>query len=81
MKAISLSREERADMVGQLRDWSRDALDEPMTHLQAEMLLDLIGERMGAAFYNRALYDAQALLAARLETLGEAVLELERPIR
>jgi uncharacterized protein (DUF2164 family) len=81
VKAISLSREERADMVGELRDWSRDALDEPLTHLQAEMLLDLIGERMGAAFYNRALYDAQALLAARLEALGEAVLELERPIR
>lgn len=52
-----------------------------MTHLQAEMLLDLIGERLGAAFYNRALYDAQALLTARLEALSETVLELERPVR
>jgi uncharacterized protein (DUF2164 family) len=34
---------------------------------------------MGAYFYNRALYDAQAILERRLEDFGEAVFELEKP--
>lgn len=78
MKPVALSRDERADMVGQLLDWSREALDEPLTSLQAEMLLDLIGERFGPAFYNRALTDVQTLIAAKAEDTVEAIFALER---
>ena len=78
MKPVVLSREDRADMVGQLLDWSREALDEPLTSLQAEMLLDLIGERFGPAFYNRALADVQILVAAKAEDTADAIFALEQ---
>jgi uncharacterized protein (DUF2164 family) len=78
VKPIAFSREERADMAAQLRDWSKAELDEPLTGLQAEMLLDLITERFGAAFYNRALYDVQTVVATKAEDTVEAIFALER---
>lgn len=77
---IALTREETADLTRRLRDFGRDELEQEITALQAEMLLDLIRERIGPAFYNRGLYDAQAVVAARAEEIGEAVLALEKPL-
>ncbi|WP_343204220.1 DUF2164 domain-containing protein [Xanthomonas campestris] len=45
----------------------------------AEFLLDFFAEEVGAYFYNRGVYDAQAILAGKLEDLGEAIYQLERP--
>lgn len=80
MKPIAFSREETADLVRRLRDFAREELEQEMSQLQAEMLLDMIRIEMGPAFYNRALYDAQALVTAKAEEIGDAVLSLERPI-
>jgi len=78
MKPIALSREETADLTRRLRDFARDELEQEISQLQAELLLDLIREQVGPAFYNRGLYDAQAVVAARAEEIGEAILALER---
>lgn len=81
MKPLTFERHERADMVGRLLDWSKAELDEPLTNLQAEMLLDLITERFGAAFYNRALQDVQAVISDRMAALSDAVFDLEQSVR
>lgn len=78
MKPIELGREERADAVARLRAHLRDELDQEISGLQAEMLLDWIAGRIGPTFYNRGLYDAQALIRARTEDLVEAIYGLER---
>lgn len=77
-RPIAFAREERRDLAERLRAWSREALDEPLTSLQAEMLLDVIAEQVAPAIYNRALYDAQAVVGARAEEMAEAILMLER---
>jgi uncharacterized protein (DUF2164 family) len=78
MKPIEMTREERADATARLRAFLRDELEVDLSGLQADMLLDFIGERIGAAFYNRGLYDAQALIQARTEDLVDAIYGLER---
>lgn len=80
MKPIEMTREERADASARLRAFLRDDLEQEITGLQAEMLLDFIGERIGPAFYNRGLYDAQALIQARTEDMVEAIYGLERGV-
>nr|WP_255626118.1 DUF2164 domain-containing protein [Xanthomonas sp. NCPPB 1067] len=45
----------------------------------AEFLLDFFTEEVGAYFYNRGIYDAQAAVASKLDDLGEAIYQLERP--
>ena len=44
----------------------------------AEFLLDFFTTEIGSYFYNRGLYDAQALLSARLEEIGESIFQLEK---
>ena len=43
-----------------------------------EFLLDFFAREIGAFFYNRGLYDAQTLLASRMEIVAEAIYELEK---
>lgn len=75
---IAFSPEERRDLTARLRAWLRDELEVEIGGLQAEMLLDEMTALLGSATYNRALYDAQALIAGRLEEVGETILGLEK---
>ena len=78
MKPIVFSREERADITARLRTWFRDELDMDLAALPAEMLLDFLGREIGPFFYNRAVYDAQAVVAKKAEDINEALAGLER---
>jgi uncharacterized protein (DUF2164 family) len=78
MKPIAFSREETAAITGKLRAYFRDELDIDLAALPAEMLVDFLGREIGPFFYNRGLYDAQAVVAAKAEDIGEAIAGLER---
>lgn len=77
MKKIEFSREETKAIVGDMRRYFAAELD-PIGELPAEMLLDFLKEAIGPYFYNRGLYDAQALLTQRVEDLTEAIYGLEQ---
>lgn len=38
-----------------------------------------MAKEMGAYFYNRGLYDAQAILSKKVDDLQDAILQLEQP--
>lgn len=78
MKPIAFSREETAAITAKLRTYFRDELDIDLAALPAEMLVDFLGREIGPFFYNRGLYDAQAVVAAKAEDIGEAIAGLER---
>lgn len=78
MKPITFSREETADITAKLRDYFRSELDQELGGLPAEMLLDFLGREIGPFFYNRGLYDAQAIVAKKAEDISEAIAGLER---
>ncbi|WP_296167477.1 DUF2164 domain-containing protein [uncultured Brevundimonas sp.] len=78
MKPIAFSREETAAITAKLRTYFRDELDIDLAALPAEMLVDFLGREIGPFFYNRGLYDAQAIVAAKAEDIGEAIAGLER---
>ena len=78
MKPITFSREETAAITGKLRDYFRDELEIDLAALPAEMLLDFLGREIGPFFYNRGLYDAQAVVMKKSEDIAEAIAGLER---
>lgn len=78
MKPIVFSREEIAALTPKLQAWFRDEYDMELGGLPAEILIDFLAREFGPAFYNRALYDAQAVLTGRLDEVAEAILSLER---
>jgi uncharacterized protein (DUF2164 family) len=44
-----------------------------------EFLVDFFTKEIGAFYYNRGLYDAQAALEKRLDDVRESILSLEKP--
>ena len=79
MAIVEFSGDEKKIIVGRIQTYLREELNQELGGFDAEFLLDFFAEEMGAYFYNRALYDAQAILERRLEDFGEAVFELEKP--
>ena len=78
MTPIKFSREEIAAITGKLRPYFRDELDLDLRDLPAELLIDFLAREIGPFFYNRALYDAQAVVAKKAEDISETIAGLER---
>jgi uncharacterized protein (DUF2164 family) len=78
MKPIVFSKEEQRDLIPRIKAFVRDELDQDIGDLQASMLMDFFANTLGHAVYNRAVYDAQALIASKAEEMAEALYALER---
>lgn len=81
MKPIVFSKEEQRDLIPRIKAFVRDELDQEIGDLQASMLMDFFANTLGHAAYNRAVYDAQALIAAKADEMAEALYALERKPR
>ena len=78
MKPIEFSKEEMRDMVRALKAYFADEMDQDLGALPAEMLIAFFGRHIGPSFYNRGLYDAQVLIAAKAEETVDAIYGLEQ---
>jgi len=81
MSKLELSRDVAEAAARVLSKHLKDELDVEVTGFDAVFLVDFITERLGPLFYNQGVYDAQALLAKKLEDVGEAILQLEQPVK
>lgn len=79
MAEIKFSPEERDALCRRIQLYFKEELEQDIGQFDAGFLLDFFSEEVGAWFYNRGLYDAQAMLESRLENIGEAIYELEKP--
>jgi len=75
---IKFNAEEKADLIGRLQDYCDTELDRELGSFEAQFLMDFISETMGPFYYNRGIYDAQALLQEQLEHVGESIYQLEK---
>lgn len=78
MKPITFSREETRAIVGDIQDYFREELDQSIGAIPAEMLMQFFAEKMGAYFYNRGLYDAQALVRKKIDDVSDEIFSLEQ---
>jgi uncharacterized protein (DUF2164 family) len=76
--AIKFTQAEKSLLIEKFQRYFSDELDRELGQFEADFLLDFITEEMGAYFYNRGLYDAQAVVAQRAELIVEAIAELEQ---
>lgn len=75
---IELDKAARDSLARALAGYLKAEFDVEVGGLEAVLLLDFIGERLGPHFYNQALYDARAHLRAKMDALGDAFYELEK---
>ena len=79
MSEIIFTSEERDIICRKIQLYLREELDQEVGQFDAGFLLDFFAEEVGPYFYNRGLYDAQAILASRMENIAEAIYEIEKP--
>jgi uncharacterized protein (DUF2164 family) len=78
MSEIAFSKEEKELIVKKIQSYFQDELNSEIGQFDAQFLLDFFAEEIGGYFYNRGLYDAQAILEQRLDNITEAIYELEK---
>jgi uncharacterized protein (DUF2164 family) len=79
MSKIAFSKEEREIMVRKIQLYFKEELEQDIGKFDAGFLLDFFSDELGAYYYNRGLFDAQAVLEKRLESITDAIYELEKP--
>lgn len=80
MAKIEFSAEQKNNLTDKLQNYFENELHYELEQFDAEFLLDFIAKEMGAQFYNQGLYDAQTILAGKLDDLNDAIFEIEKPI-
>jgi uncharacterized protein (DUF2164 family) len=80
MARIELSKPAREAAARGLAKYLKDELEVEVTGFDVQFLLDFVAEQVGPYFYNQGLADAQAIVAARMEAVAEAIWELEKPV-
>lgn len=79
MAMIEFSKKEKEIIVHKIKLYFQGELDQEIGQFDAEFLLDFFSEEVGPYYYNRGLYDARSILESRLENIGEAIYEIEKP--
>lgn len=79
MPEITFTAAEKAIITHKIQRYFRDELEQEIGQFDAQFILDFFAGEIGSYFYNRGLYDAQAILQHRLDDIAEAIYELEKP--
>ena len=79
MSGIKFSKDEKEHIIRKIQLYFSEELEQKIGQFDAEFLLDFFSEEVGAYYYNRGLFDAQAILESKLENMADAIYELEKP--
>ncbi len=79
MEKLEFTSEEKNQIVRKVKTYFQEELDQEIGNFDAEFLIDFFAEEVGAYFYNRGLYDAQALFSQKVDELSDSIYDLERP--
>jgi len=71
---------DKEQLIQKLQGYFERELDTELGQFDADFLLDFIFAEIGPTFYNQGLYDAQAILETKLESITEAISEIEKPV-
>lgn len=80
MASPEFSPEQLAVLVSSVQQHVAAEHDLELGRFEAESLIAFMAGTVGALLYNRGLHDAQALFARQVDSLGDALYQLERPV-
>lgn len=79
MEKVGFTPEEKDQIVRKIKQYFQEELNQEIGTFDAEFLIDFFSEEVGAYFYNRGLYDAQALMSQKIDEVSDSIYELEQP--
>ena len=81
MPKFELPKESRDAATQALSRYLKAELDLDVTGFDAVFLTDFIIENLGPHFYNQGVADARAVLSKKVDEIGEAIYQLEQPMK
>jgi uncharacterized protein (DUF2164 family) len=76
---IEFNEREKEVLIQKLKRYLDQELDVEIGQFDAEFVLDFISKEIGVYHYNRGLNDAQDIFKSRVESITDAIYELEIP--
>lgn len=76
---IQFTQEEKDVLVHKLKRYLDQELDFEIGQFDAEFLLEFFNKEIGVYHYNRGLKDAQDVFKSKVESVTDAIYELEVP--
>lgn len=76
---IQFTQEEKDVLVHELKRYLDQELDFDIGQFDAEFLLEFFNKEIGVYHYNRGLKDAQDVFKSKVESVTDAIYELEIP--
>lgn len=80
MSEITLTNAQKDTLVDKLQKYFDQELGQDIGRFDAEFLVDFIGEEFGAYYYNQGLEDARAVVTKQVDSITEAIYEIEKPL-
>ena len=81
MSKIEFTSDERTIIVDRIKLYFSEELNQNIGQFDAGFLLDFFTEVIGPYYYNRGLIDAQAVIEEKVESIADALYEIEQPVR
>jgi uncharacterized protein (DUF2164 family) len=78
MSKIEFSPQQKEQLIQKLQTYMSKELEVELGQFDGDFFLDFISKEMGSLYYNQGLYDAQTVLADRMEVLTDAIYQLEQ---
>ena len=80
MSEINLTNAQKDTLVEKLQKYFDQELGQDIGRFDAEFLVDFIGKEFGAYYYNQGLTDARTVVTKQVDSITEAIYEIEKPI-
>ncbi|MFT5677379.1 MAG: hypothetical protein ACI808_003331 [Paraglaciecola sp.] len=78
MAKIEFPDDQKDIIVSKIQRYFNQELEQNIGQFDAEFLLDFFSKEMGSFYYNKGLYDAQTIIASKVDTITDAIYELEQ---
>jgi uncharacterized protein (DUF2164 family) len=80
MSKIKFNKQETDEIVLKIQTYFEKEMDNEIGQFEAEFLLDFFSEKIGPYYYNQGLTDAKTVIDERVESIADALYEIEKPI-
>ena len=79
MSEITFTEEEKSVLVEKIKHYFENELSQEIGQFDAEFLLEFFSKEIGGYHYNKGLQDAQDIFKNKVESITDAIYELEVP--
>jgi len=76
---ITFTENETSTLVEKIKNYFENELSSEIGQFDAEFLLEFFSKEIGSYHYNKGLKDAQDVFKERVESITDAIYELEVP--